>query len=94
MVLPADAPGEWLPEGVAPLRDAGQLSYAELDGADGVITGCAVGVAQTGTIVLDHGPGQGRRAISLLPDYHLCVVRAEQEGWARSSKLADERAQQ
>jgi L-lactate dehydrogenase complex protein LldG len=78
VVLPADAPAEWLPEGVSALRDAGQLRYAELDAADGVITGCAVGVAQTGTIVLDHGPGQGRRAISLLPDYHLCVVRAEQ----------------
>ena len=42
------------------------------------ITGCAVAIAETGTIVLDAGPGQGRRALSLLPDLHVCVVRAEQ----------------
>jgi L-lactate dehydrogenase complex protein LldG len=43
-----------------------------------VLTGCTVAIAQTGTIVLDGSPDQGRRAITLLPDYHLCVVRAEQ----------------
>lgn len=50
----------------------------ELDAADGVITGCAVAIAETGTIVLDSGPGQGGRAQTLVPDYHLCVVRAGQ----------------
>ncbi len=54
------------------------LTVEQLDGADGVLTGCAVAVAETGTIVLDGSPDQGRRAITLVPDYHLVVVRAEQ----------------
>ncbi|GAA3642424.1 LUD domain-containing protein [Nonomuraea antimicrobica] len=52
--------------------------WADLKTADGVITNCAVAIAETGTIVLDHGPGQGTRAQTLVPDYHLCVVRADQ----------------
>ncbi|NBE98366.1 lactate utilization protein C [Nonomuraea sp. KC401] len=52
--------------------------WADLGTADGVITGCAVAIAETGTIVLDHGPGQGTRAQTLVPDHHLCVVRAGQ----------------
>lgn len=54
------------------------FSAAELDRFDAVVTEARVGVAETGTIVLDHGPGQGRRAISLVPDVHVCVVRADQ----------------
>jgi L-lactate dehydrogenase complex protein LldG len=54
------------------------LSAAELDRVDGVVTAAAVGIAVTGTVVLDHRPDQGRRAISLVPDLHLCVVRADQ----------------
>ena len=54
------------------------LSPAELDAADGVITGAAVGIAETGTIVLDGSAGPGRRALSRLPDYHLCVIHAAQ----------------
>jgi len=55
-----------------------RLSVAELDGLDGVFSGCAVAVAETGTLVLDGSAGQGRRVTSLIPDYHLCVVLPEQ----------------
>jgi len=59
------------------VEDTG-LSALELDALDAVVTEAAVGIAETGTIILDHGPGQGRRAISLVPDLHVCVVRADQ----------------
>ena len=75
--LPAGLPVGWAPDGLALLRDPG-LTNTELDESDGVLTGCALAIAQTGTIVLDSGPGQGRRALTLLPDYHLCVVGADQ----------------
>jgi L-lactate dehydrogenase complex protein LldG len=77
LVTPADVPDDWVPAGVHRLRDPG-LSYTDLDTSDGVMTGCVLGIAQTGTIVLDGGEGQGRRALSLLPDYHLCIVPADQ----------------
>lgn len=77
VVVPAGLPDGWLAEAeVEALADDPPLSVDELDAADGVVTGCAVAIAETGTIVLDGGPGQGRRALSLLPDYHLCVVEA------------------
>ena len=79
LVVPPRLPEAWVPEGVEVLRDAdARLTNEELDGADGVLTGCALGIAQTGTIVLDAGAEQGRRALTLLPDYHLCVVREDQ----------------
>jgi L-lactate dehydrogenase complex protein LldG len=76
IVAPPDVPEEWLVDGVTWLREP--LSIEELDRADGVLTGCAVAIADTGTIVLDGGEAQGRRALTLLPDYHVCVVRADQ----------------
>jgi L-lactate dehydrogenase complex protein LldG len=54
------------------------LTTADLDTFDGVLTGSTLAIAETGTIVLDGSPDQGRRAITLVPDYHLCVVRASQ----------------
>ena len=64
-------------DGVELIFDGG-LSAQELDQMDGVITRAAVAIAETGTIVLDAGPGQGRRALSLIPDYHLCLIEAAQ----------------
>ena len=55
-----------------------RLTHAELDALDGALTTCAVACAATGTIALDGGPGQGRRALTLVPDLHVCVVREEQ----------------
>ena len=80
LVIPPYLPKEWIPEGVETLHDGARsrLTDQELDESDGVLTGCALGIAQTGTIVLDAGRAQGRRALTLLPDYHLCVVRERQ----------------
>ncbi|MEV0530591.1 lactate utilization protein C [Kitasatospora sp. NPDC050463] len=78
-VVPDGFPSEWLPADTRTwLRDTPPLSITDLDAADTVVTTAALGIAVTGTIVLDAGPGQGRRALTLLPDHHLCVVRAEQ----------------
>jgi L-lactate dehydrogenase complex protein LldG len=77
VVVPPDLPVEWRPSGAELLVD-GEQANEVLDAADGVLSGCALGIAETGTIVLDAGARQGRRAVTLLPDYHLCVVEAEQ----------------
>ena len=78
VVVPAALPAEWT-SGRDVLRDdAASTTTQELDAVDGVVTACAVAVAETGTFVLDAGPDQGRRAISLVPDLHVCVVRADQ----------------
>lgn len=85
VVVPAGFEGDWLaalgPETTVRtdgFEPADQLSVAELDGLDGVVTSCALALAETGTLVLDGTAGQGRRVVSLIPDYHLCVVRPDQ----------------
>jgi L-lactate dehydrogenase complex protein LldG len=75
VLLAPDLPSEWAPDGRA---DDGTLTAAELDGYAAVVTACRVACAETGTIVLDGEPDQGRRAITLVPDVHVCVVRADQ----------------
>ncbi|MEW1906108.1 LUD domain-containing protein [Streptomyces sp. NPDC086147] len=80
VVVPPGLPAGWLAATEAVRRtDVPRLTPYELDGTDAVVTGCAVAVAETGTIVLDGGPGQGRRALTLVPDLHLCVVRAPEQ---------------
>lgn len=77
IVVSQGVPASWLPEGFEFVED-NALSYAALDQSNGVLTGCEAAVASTGTIILRHGAGQARRAVTLVPDYHLCVVRAQQ----------------
>jgi iron-sulfur cluster protein len=77
LVTPDGFPGEWAENAVELVRDA-ELTSHDLDKLDGALTTCAVAIAETGTIVLDGGAGQGRRALTLVPDYHLCVLRADQ----------------
>lgn len=77
VVVPAGLDAAWLADVAEPVRDDG-LTSAELDRCDAVVTGARLAIAQTGTIVLDGGPDQGRRAISLMPDRHVCVLRADQ----------------
>ena len=79
LVVPGGVPDAWLADaaGIVRLADDPPLTKAQLDAADAVITDAAVAIAETGTIVLDARPSQGRRVLSLLPDRHLCVVPAE-----------------
>ncbi|MFG2053150.1 lactate utilization protein C [Micromonospora sp. NPDC048930] len=77
VVVPPGLPRNWLPDTVAVVTDD-NLTAEQIAAVDGVVTAAAVAVAETGTIVLDAGPDQGRRIISLLPDVHVCVLRADQ----------------
>jgi L-lactate dehydrogenase complex protein LldG len=76
LVVPNEFPEEWIPAEIKVVRDAG-LSDEALDKIDGVLTACTVAIASTGTIVLASGR-DGRRALTLVPDYQLCVVRQDQ----------------
>ena len=76
LAIPPDLPREWRPDGVKLVEDT-PISNQDLDSLDGALTGCALAIAETGTIVLDSGPGQGRRALTLIPDWHVCVVEED-----------------
>ncbi|MBV8349154.1 MAG: LUD domain-containing protein, partial [Mycolicibacterium sp.] len=82
LIAPDGLCPEWLgaarDAGIETIPDTGPRSAADLDGIDAVVTAAAVGIASTGTIVLDHGPDQGRRALTLVPDLHVCVIRDDQ----------------
>ena len=79
LVVPTDLPQDWLPRTrEVEIRPDEGLENERLEATGGVMTGCTLAVAQTGTIILDGGPKQGRRVITLLPDFYICVVQAEQ----------------
>ncbi|MFE3825660.1 lactate utilization protein C [Streptomyces sp. NPDC059092] len=78
VLVPPLLPDTWLsatPEAVTRIQDEPGVSAGALDTVDSVITGCALAIAETGTLVLDASPDQGRRRITLVPDHHICVVR-------------------
>jgi L-lactate dehydrogenase complex protein LldG len=77
LIVPADVPASWIPRDVDQVPEPG-LDVRDLDSIGAALTGCALGIAETGTIVLDAGPRQGRRTLTLVPDVHLCVIEAEQ----------------
>ena len=76
-VAPDGLPAEWLARGFDWKIDGG-LATAEIEKTEGVVTATSCGVADSGTIVLHHSPAEGRRVITLLPDWHLCILRASQ----------------
>jgi len=77
LAVPPGLPSEWRPSGVELVEDHG-LTAREFDEVDGAVTGCTAAVAETGTIILTAGPEEGRRALTLVPDLHICVVREPQ----------------
>jgi L-lactate dehydrogenase complex protein LldG len=77
LVIPAGLPAAWLPKGFV-FEEANHFDANELDKAEGLLSGCTVAIAETGSIVLQNAPAQGPRILSLVPDYHLCVALADQ----------------
>ena len=75
--VPPGLRNEWRPGALNVVEDGG-LSPRELDGLDGVLTACTLAIAETGTLVLAAGPEEGRRALTLVPDLHVCIVRESQ----------------
>lgn len=78
VVVPSGLNLDWLPGTLNIMRDEPPLSHAQLDEAEAVVTACAVAISETGTIILNHAADQGRRALTLIPDRHVCLIRAEQ----------------
>jgi L-lactate dehydrogenase complex protein LldG len=77
IVVPGDLPSTWIPSGVQAIADDG-LDMHALDRVGAALTGCALAIAETGTVILDAGARQGRRALTLIPDVHVCVIEQEQ----------------
>lgn len=77
LAVPDGLPSAWAPPGIELVAGAA-LAAAQLDALDGALTGCALAIAETGTLVLDAGPRCGPRALTLVPDLHVCVVEAAQ----------------
>jgi L-lactate dehydrogenase complex protein LldG len=75
VLIPAGFPEQWRPHGIE-TTEGDRFGATIVESFDGVLTTATLGIAETGTLVLTHGPGQGKRALSLLPDNHLCVLRA------------------
>ncbi len=73
LMIPSGLSRQWLPAGFEFICDP-EITNQELDRAEGVATGCAAAIAATGTIVLAHSPSAGSRALTLIPDYHICIV--------------------
>jgi L-lactate dehydrogenase complex protein LldG len=78
VVVPAGFNASWVPDGIDVVLDEPVLSSADLNEVQAVVTSAVVGIAVTGTIVLDHTQGQGRRALTLVPDLHVCVLTEDQ----------------
>ncbi len=78
ILVPPGFPAGLVPDDVQVVPDGPDVAVSELDRCDGVLSTATIGIAETGTIILDHGPGQGRRAATLVPDLHVCVIRADQ----------------
>ncbi len=76
-VAPSGLPAEWLVHGFSWKVDK-DLSHAAIEDSDGVVTACFAAIADSGTIVLHHSPEEGRRIVTLLPDWHLCILRTSQ----------------
>ncbi|MCP3818258.1 LUD domain-containing protein [Streptomyces sp. A3M-1-3] len=80
VLVPPELPHRWLSAaGLVLVPDRAESTPAELDAVDSVVTGCALAVAETGTIVLDGSLDQGRRRITLVPDHHICVIRVPEQ---------------
>jgi L-lactate dehydrogenase complex protein LldG len=77
VVIPVGLPPAWRPEQMELIEDHG-FSYPQLDAFDGVLTGATVAIAQTGTLILSGGAAEGRRALTLIPDLHVCVIEERQ----------------